>query len=77
MTNKERRKSHVRPELVSSAYTTVAKLAARWDISPAAAYRLIETAEIAHMRVGVGSIRIPMAEVERYERERLIPHAAA
>jgi excisionase family DNA binding protein len=55
----------------AARYMTVPELAARWHISLAAAYRLVDQG-MPHLRVGIASIRLPLEAVEKYERENLI-----
>jgi excisionase family DNA binding protein len=49
-------------------YLTVPELAERWTISLAHAYRVVERGMLPSLRVG-HAIRIPVAAVERYERD--------
>ena len=51
-------------------YLTVNELAERWTISVPAAYRVVERGDVKSIRFG-NSIRLPVVEVEKYERQRL------
>jgi len=46
---------------------TVNELAERWKCTPLTVYRMVESGKLKCFRIGQG-IRIPQAEVERYER---------
>ncbi len=56
-------------EHLGKTYVDAHYLSARWGISLAASYRIMER-DLACLRAGDRSVRVDLDEVERYERER-------
>ena len=68
-----KRKQPARPEHAGDArHISAAALAQRWAVSLPAIYRMIERAEIASLKIGTRSVRIPLSAVEKYEQEHTI-----
>lgn len=57
-------RQHTQPHL------PVSELAARWAVSPASIYRMIDGQELGHLRVR-GAIRIPHQVVLEYEAQQI------
>ena len=58
------------PHQLTPAHYLVSALAARWAVSTASIYRMIEARELGHIKVR-GAIRIPAHVVETYEANQL------
>jgi|GEM_PF-4609245 len=56
----------------AATHLSARDLMARWRVSRAHVYRLIARGTIASIRIG-GSVRVPLTDVERYEREHTAP----
>ena len=46
-------------------------IAARWSVSRREIYRLVERGDLPSIVIGERSVRVPLAAVENYEKERL------
>ncbi len=62
-------------QLNATAHMSATQLARRWSVSLPAIYRLIERAEIASLKIGVRSVRIPLSAIEKYELEHTVGEA--
>lgn len=59
-------------------FTTVAEVAARWEVSKMTVYRLVQDGQLSAVQIGGRSIRIPVEAVVAYERtartgQRVVP----
>lgn len=71
-----KRKQSARPERAGDArHISAAALAQRWSVSLPAIYRMIERTEIASLKIGTRSLRIPLTAVEKYEKEHTVGSA--